>query len=216
MNYDTILFDLDGTLLDTLDDLADSVNYALGKYSLPLQDRSKIRSYIGNGAENLIARSVPQGKENPFYCAVFADFRKHYTEHSSDKTRPYPGVPQLVKELAKRHIKMGIVSNKPDVSVKQLKEKFFEGEISVAIGAREGIEKKPAPDTVFAALAELGSTREHTLYIGDSEVDVFTAQNAGIDCLAVTWGFRDKAELERAGAKEIADRTEDVLKKITG
>lgn len=198
--YNTVIFDLDGTLLDTLEDLTGSVNAALRKNHLPERTTEEIRGFVGNGILKLIERSVPGGRANALFDQVYQDFRGDYALHCHDRTKPYPGILQLLKELRRESYHLAIVSNKADFAVKKLKEIYFAGLIDVAIGERENVRKKPAPDTVITALHELGVTGERAVYVGDSDVDIETAENAGMDEIAVTWGFRSKEFLSRHGA----------------
>lgn len=209
--YDTVIFDLDGTLLDTLEDLTDSVNYALKTFNMPLRTIEEVRCFVGNGVRNLMLQAVPKGEENPSFEEVFAVFKEYYGEHCNDKTKPYTGVLELVKELKDRGYALGIVSNKIDSAVKELNRKYFTGLIEVAIGESEGVLRKPAPDTVLTALQELGREKEGAIYIGDSEVDIATAKNAGIACVSVLWGFRDKDFLKEQGADIFANNPGEVL-----
>lgn len=196
----TIIFDLDGTLLNTLEDLADSVNYALAKSGYALRTMEEVRMFVGNGVGKLIERALPDGLKNPLYEQVFEDFKTHYGVHCQDKTRPYPGIMELLDELAGAGYRIAIVSNKMDGAVKKLAEEYFGEKIPVAIGECEHIRRKPAPDTVYAALKELHVTGEQAVYVGDSEVDLQTAAAAGIPCISVTWGFRSQEQLLSAGA----------------
>lgn len=191
-----ILFDLDGTLLNTLEDLKDSVNYALAQYGCPPRTLGEIREFIGNGAERLIARSLP-GKENdPPVSEVLATYQAYYKTHSTIKTGPYAGIPEVLKALAERY-PIAIVSNKPDAATRQLCREFF-GDI-YARGESGDCPRKPAPDMLKMAMAYIGV--DTCIYVGDSEVDVKTAQNLGVKCLSVLWGFRDREELEAAGGQ---------------
>lgn len=212
MKYQTILFDLDGTLLDTIEDLAASVNYALSTHRLPLRTVEQTRKAVGNGVRNLIIRSVPLGEAQPEFESVLACFRSHYAEHSLVKTKPYDGILSLLDKLGAEGAKIGIVSNKFDSAVKQISDYFFGNRVPVAIGEAEerGIRKKPSPDAVMEALRLLGSSPEEAVYIGDSEVDVETARNAGLPCISVTWGFRDRETLANAGASVYASTPEEL------
>ncbi len=209
--YDTIIFDLDGTTLDTLADLADSVNHALSQCGYPQRTYAEIRSFVGNGVANLMARAIPGGYDDPQFDSCFAAFRAHYELNMNNKTGPYAGIPELLEELKTRGYKMAIVSNKIDSAVKQLNEQFYNRYIQVAIGETENLQRKPAPDSVFKALEELGSVASNAVYVGDSEVDVQTARNAGMPCIAVTWGFRDKDVLEAEGAEYIIDSPGELM-----
>lgn len=212
--YDTVIFDLDGTLLDTLEDLADSVNFALSLYGFPCRRIEEIRSFVGNGVARLMELSIPDGMNNSQYGKCLADFRNHYSKNKQNKTKAYKGILELIRQLAKENYKLAIVSNKFDGAVKELNQVYFGGYIKVAIGESEGVSKKPAPDTVFKALDELGSAVNKAVYIGDSEVDVKTAKNSGIVCIGVTWGFRNRQVLEQEGADYIIDKPEELFKII--
>ena len=213
--YDTVIFDLDGTLLNTIEDLTDSVNFALGLYGFPHKSLEKIRSFVGNGAARLIELSIPDGASNPMYEKCFVDFRNHYSMNMRNKTDAYEGIMELLRQLLEKKYKIAIVSNKFDTAVKELNKIYFEKYIKVAIGESEKVSKKPAPDTVFKALEELGSVTDKSVYVGDSEVDVKTAKNAGVICVGVTWGFRNRKVLEQNGADYIIDTPQELLKIIT-
>lgn len=210
--YDAVIFDLDGTLLNTLDDLMDSVNYSLKKYGMPERSYEEIRHFVGNGVQKLIERAVPEGAESDVIERTFAAFEKHYMLHCNDKTHVYPGIMQLLAELKKRDIKQAIVSNKLQSGVQSLYELYFKEYVQTAIGAKDGIRKKPAPDTVLEALRQLNVPKERAVYVGDSEVDIATAANVGMDCITVTWGFRNRQELAEAKAAIYADYPEEILK----
>ena len=212
--YDTVIFDLDGTLLNTLEDLKDSVNYALGKAGMPLRSMEEIRRFVGNGVRRLLELAVPEGNGNPRFEEVFELFRSYYGQHCNDKTAPYPHIMELLKELRERGYKMAIVSNKYYAGVQELNRLYFADYVQVAIGEKEGIRKKPAPDTVLAALDALGSRKETAVYVGDSEVDIATAANTGMDCIAVTWGFRTREEQEKAGGRIFAGDPLEILELI--
>lgn len=214
--YDTVIFDLDGTLLNTLEDLTDSVNFALELYSFPTKTLEEIRSYVGNGVARLIELSIPDGRKNSQYGKCLADFRHYYSQNMNNKTNAYDGIMELLRQLSQDDYKMAIVSNKFDKAVKELNQIYFGEYIKVAIGESEGVSKKPAPDTVWKALGELGSTAGKAVYIGDSEVDVKTARNSSVTCIGVTWGFRDREVLEQEGADYIIDRPEELLNIISG
>ena len=200
--YDTYIFDLDGTLLDTLDDLAAAVNYALRTYGMPEHSRDDVRRFVGNGVRMLMIRAIPDGEQNPRFEEAFSTFRQYYLEHSLDKTQPYDGVPEMLRALKQRGCRLAVVSNKFYAATKELCRHFFAGTIEVAVGEHEaeGIRKKPAPDTVNEALSQLGVDRLNAVYVGDSDVDLQTARNAGLPCISVLWGFRDKDFLLANGA----------------
>ena len=242
MKYDTYIFDLDGTLLDTLQDLATSVNYALRSHGMPEHSIEDVRRFVGNGVRLLMERAIPDGAQNPDFDATFATFREHYMHHSLDTTRPYPGIPETLAELKARGCRLAVVSNKMMATTQELIRHFFPDTIEVAIGENEaaGIRKKPAPDTVFAALKELhvsppkfldepsskvkrGGARcsldkglieslsKGIVYIGDSDVDIQTAHNAGLPCISVLWGFRDKDFLLKHGAEAFVSTPQELL-----
>lgn len=187
-----VVFDLDGTLLDTIADLASAVNYALATHGRPVRTDGEIRSFLGNGIRRLVAEAVPEGTTASDYEAIFATFRTYYVAHCMEQTKPYEGIMPLVKQLKQDGVKMGIVSNKLQPAVSQLHEKFFAGLIDVAVGERPGIPRKPDPKSLLTAIDNLGATPETTLYVGDSEVDIATARAAGCRCVTVLWGFRDE------------------------
>lgn len=213
---DTVIFDLDGTLLDTLDDLAGSANYALEQMGYPPRTRSEVRSFVGNGIANLITRCLPEGTDRESFEKTLAIFKEHYGAHCNDLTRPYDGIQELIDLLLEKKIKMAIVSNKADFAVKELARIYFKGSIPVAIGEMEsqGIRKKPAPDTVFKALELLGSRAGDSVYVGDSEVDIKTAANAGMDLVLCSWGFRDEEYLKSLGAKTIIHTPLELAERI--
>ena len=198
--FETYVFDLDGTLLETLKDLAASTNYALRTYNMPEHSIEDVRMFVGNGVKKLMERAIPNGIENPQFEEVYATFRQHYLEHNLDTTKPYAGIPELLAELKARGKKLAIVSNKFYAATQELARHFFPDTIEVAIGERENIKKKPAPDTVIEALRQLGASRETAVYIGDSDVDIMTAKNCDMPCVSVLWGFRDKEFLMEHGA----------------
>lgn len=208
--YETVIFDMDGTLLNTLEDIADAVNYALHEMGMPERTIEEVRNFVGNGVRRLMELSVPDGFDNPAFEETFAKFREYYGVHCNDKTKPYDGVLELIRELKEEGYALAIVSNKIDTAVKELAEIYFEGIVKVAIGEKEGVAKKPAPDTVYAALRELNMPAETAVYIGDSEVDVMTAKNSGLPCISVLWGFRDEAFLREKGATQFARTVEEV------
>lgn len=199
-DYNTYIFDLDGTLLDTITDLAIATNYALRIHKMPEHTIEDVRMFVGNGVKKLIERVIPDGMENPDFENVYQAFRKYYMIHSLDNTKPYPGVIEMLSELKRRDKRIAVVSNKFYTATQQLCNHFFREYINVAIGKRENIKKKPAPDTVFAALEQLNADKDGAVYIGDSDVDIATAKNCDIPCISVLWGFRDKDFLLAKGA----------------
>lgn len=205
MTVKAILFDLDGTLLDTLDDLTDSVNHALAGFGYPLRSREYVRQAVGNGVRNLIVRALPGGEDETRVNECLQAFRAHYGENLDNKTRPYPCVMEALRALQREGILIGVVSNKYDGAVKALSEKHFGDLVQVAVGERPGVKRKPAPDSVLEALRCLGVEREDAIYVGDSDVDVETAHNAGLRCVGVSWGFRPRESLVAAGADAVID-----------
>lgn len=210
----TIIFDLDGTLLDTLDDLRDSVNVTLTHFGWEPRSLEEIRHFVGNGLRKLMERATPEDCSNDQFEEAFDFFRKYYVEHCRIKTKPYNGIFKLLAVLKEKGCRMAIVSNKNDAAVKELSKDYFDEYVAVAIGEREGVARKPAPDSVFAALKELGSSAEDTVYVGDSEVDYATAKNSGLDCILVSWGFRDKELLQSLEGAVVVDDWEELLEKL--
>ena len=210
-NTKAVIFDLDGTLLNTLYDLTDSVNYALEKYEQPQRSIDEVRAFVGNGIRNLMLQAVPGGDNNPVFEELFVFFREYYKAHCNIKTAPYEDIMALMETLKQRHIKMAIVSNKIDSGVKELNSIHFSEYVDVAIGEREGISRKPAPDSVNEALRILEVDKAHAIYVGDSDVDIQTANNADVRCVSVTWGFRDEAFLKKHGAEILINRPLELL-----
>ena len=211
MEYTTIIWDLDGTLMDTLQDLWLSTNHALKVYGMKERTFEEVRSFVGNGVRKLIERAVPDGENNPQFEEVFAEFKRHYMVHCKDNTGLYPGIAATLRELKARGMRMAIVSNKLQAGVTELHREWFADTIEVAIGEREGMARKPAPDMVETALRELGVGKENAVYIGDSDVDLATARNAGLPCISVLWGFRDRDFLERHGATTFIEKPDELL-----
>lgn len=211
MTYNTVIFDMDGTILNTLEDLKDSVNYALDQMGYPSRTLDEVRRFVGNGARLLIERAVPAGttKEDCDKCLEI--YSKHYATNMQNKTRPYDGIMDLLKELKERKYKLAIVSNKFDTAVKALCKDHYDEYIKVAIGESQNVARKPAPDSVFTAMKELGSNGEESIYVGDSDVDAQTAHNAGLKCVGVTWGFRSREILLNAGADYIIDEPMELV-----
>ena len=210
--YDTIIFDLDGTLLNTLEDLCNSVNYALEHNGYACRTLEEVRCFVGNGVRKLIERALPDNVSEDEFNKIFIDFKEHYKIHCNDFTGPYEGIMELLGELSSRGYKMGIASNKMRPAVLALNDLYFKGLIQGAAGVDENIVPKPDSQMVDMMLEELGSVRENTLYVGDSQVDVQTARNTGLDMVAVLWGFRTKDELLSAGAKEFIEHPMELLK----
>ena len=211
--YSTYIFDLDGTLLDTLTDLAASCNYALRTHGMPEHSIDDVRRFVGNGVRKLMERAIPDGEANPDFEATFATFREYYMHHSLDTTKPYPGIMDTLVELKARGCRLAVVSNKMIAATVELCKHFFPDTIEVAIGENEaeGIKKKPAPDTVLAALKQLGVSGEDAVYVGDSDVDLATARNSGLPCISVLWGFRDRDFLLDHGATTFITSPKELL-----
>ena len=210
-NYDTVIFDLDGTLLNTLEDLADGVNHVMEENGYPKRTLEEVRHFVGNGIRRLMEQAVPESVTGDEFERVFEEFRSYYTEHCQIKTRAYDGIMQLLDTLKKQGYAMAIVSNKNHAAVCELNEIYFKEYIKVAIGQKDGIRKKPAPDTVIQALKELGKEKETAIYVGDSEVDFATAKNSGMDCALVTWGFRTTDELSVFKPRAFIEKPEELL-----
>lgn len=210
MKYESYIFDLDGTLLNTLDDLAASCNYALRSYDMQERTIDEVRRFVGNGVKKLMERAIPWGLDNPKFEDCYAAFRKHYLEHSLDTTRPYSGIPEMLERLKENGAKLAVVSNKFYAATQELVRHFFSEWVEVAIGERPDIRKKPAPDTVLEALRQLDMPRETAVYIGDSDVDIDTARNCGMPCISVLWGFRSKDFLLQHGATRLIARPSEI------
>lgn len=211
--YDTVIFDLDGTLMDTLEDLADAVNEILRRNSYPVRTIQHVRRIVGNGLKQTLTLCLPEGTAQEEIDRLLPEFAAYYQAHCQIKTKPYDGIEDTLRKLCARGYKLAIVSNKRDEAVKTLNRECFEAYVKVAIGENEseGIRKKPAPDTVYQALKELGSEKERAVYVGDSEVDKKTADNAGLPCISVDWGFRDREELEKLEPAYLISRPEELL-----
>ncbi|HBX74549.1 MAG: HAD-IA family hydrolase [Acidaminococcaceae bacterium] len=212
--YKAIIFDLDGTLLDTLTDLAEGTNYALRKNGFPERSVEDIRRFVGNGARKLIERAVSPDREEWALERVREDFNIFYKEHCKDNTGPYPGIMKMLEELAKEGFLLGVVSNKPDFAVQELVPEYFGSLFSSVSGEREGIAKKPAPDLIWEAMKNLHVEREEAVYVGDSEVDLQAAANAGISCISVAWGFKGRKFLEEQKAEVIVDEPFEILRYV--
>lgn len=216
MSYSLAIFDMDGTILDTLEDLRDSLNYSLKVWNCPPRSLAEVRNFVGNGIHKLVERGVPEGSDDTLVEQVYQTFRPYYQTHCSIKTRPYPGILELIQQLRQKGLKCAVVSNKADPAVQELCRQYFPDCFDMAVGEREGIRRKPAPDSVDTVRNTLGVSRADAVYIGDSEVDLETAENAGLDCILVEWGFRDKDYLKAQGGTVFAATTDDVLELITG
>lgn len=214
MRYQTVIFDMDGTILETLEDMCASVNVTMDHVGYPRRTMDEVRRFVGNGAAKLIERCMPAGAEDPRYPAALEFYRAYYDAHAQIKTGPYPGIPELLNQLSREGVRLAVVSNKPDEAVRALTERYFPGVFPVAIGNRDGWATKPAPDSVYEAMRLLGAQRESTVYVGDSDVDVDTARNAGLDSVIVTWGFRDEDFLRAHGAQHLAHNTDELYEML--
>lgn len=207
-----VIFDLDGTLLDTWDDLSNAINHMLAKYGYKQRDKMEIRRFLGNGARDLVERSLPADVDKNVLESFLEEYKMYYNEHSQILTKPYDGVIDALKRLRQKGIMTAVVSNKPDMTVKGLCELYFDGLVDFSVGDRPDIKRKPAADPIYFAMERLGCDK--AVYVGDSEVDVLAARNAGLPCVSVTWGFRDRDVLEECGADIFADRSEELLNKL--
>lgn len=209
---DTIIFDLDGTLLNTLEDLKDSVNYALAKQKFPLRTLTEIRSFVGNGIRLLMERAVPKNTDAETFEICFKDFCDYYKIHMEDKTAPYEGVNEMLKSVKNAGFKTAIVTNKADFAAQDLCRRMFGETIDLIVGSVDGRPNKPAPDGVYYALDVLGSKLENTIFVGDADTDIITAKNAGLPSIGVLWGFRDREVIEKEGAEYIVETVNDLEK----
>lgn len=214
--YKAALFDLDGTILYTLEDICASTNRTLEKFGLPAQSLEALRRAVGNGARRQIAAFFPEGEENPHFEEAMRFYRAYYTAHCNDRARPYDGIPQALYALRDAGIRLGIVSNKPQPATEALWKAHFQDTMALAIGERPGIPRKPAPDMALLALEELGVSPEEAVYVGDSEVDIATAKNAGLPCISVSWGYRPLSVLTESGAEIICNDPKELLSLILG
>lgn len=211
MKYKSYIFDLDGTLLDSLTDLAASCNYALRINNMPERTIDEVRMFVGNGVRKLMERAIPDGNRNELFQKTYTDFRDHYLIHNLDHTSPYSGIINMLKSLKDDGCNIAVVSNKFYAATQELVNHFFGDYVSVAIGERDNIRKKPSPDTVFEALRQLNVEKDGAVYIGDSDVDVMTAKNCGMPCISVLWGFRDKKFLIEHGANVFVEKPSEIL-----
>lgn len=206
-----VIFDLDGTLLDTLDDLCNSVNYSLRTNNFPERSLAEVRTFVGNGIRLLIERSVPEGTSKELIDKTFECFKTYYAVHCNDKTKTYPGVMDMLKELKKNGYKIAVLSNKAQYAVTKLCDIYFNNLLDEAVGARENVAKKPSPDALYICAENNNINLNNVIYVGDSDVDVATANNAGVKGIAVTWGFRSRELLIKCGAENLADNTDELL-----
>ena len=213
MRKKIIIFDLDGTLLNTLDDLTDSTNAMLEKFNYPKRTKEEVKNFVGNGVDKLIERAIPDGRNNPDFENCIKTFKKIYSENMYNKTEPYDGIIDMLEILRKNNYKTAVVSNKFDTAVKELCEKYFPNLIDFSAGENEisGIRKKPAPDTIFKVLEYFNLKSENAVYIGDSEVDIQTAKNSDMQCISVCWGFKDRNFLISNGAEKIINNPSEII-----
>jgi len=210
--YKFAVFDLDGTLLNTIEDLAAAVSFALKEHGIPQRPVSEIKTFIGNGAAVLVAKSASISVDDPLLPPMLETFKDYYSLHSDVFTKPYENIEYVIETLCAKGVKCAIASNKFDRAVKIINEQYFKGRFETAIGEGNGIKRKPAPDMVFKAMEIMGASKESTVYIGDSPVDIKVARNCGIDCISVLWGFRPKEELVENGAEIMIEKAEELLK----
>lgn len=211
MKYEAVIFDLDGTLTDTLSDLKNSVNYALSEFDFPERSLDEVRNFVGNGVRRLMYLSVPEGTPQETAEKCLAVFKKHYRENSLVETKPYDGIVPMLEELRHREVKTAVVTNKMQAAATDIVRFFFEGLVDVTIGQTDGAAQKPQPDGVFLALEKLGADKKSAVYVGDSEVDCLTARNAGLPCIGAAWGFRGREILAENGADYIIDSPSEIL-----
>ncbi len=211
MKYEAFIFDLDGTLTDTLGDLADSVNYALREFGFPERTTEEVKSFVGNGVRRLIYSSVPENTDEETFENCLAVFKEYYKNHSLIETKPYDGIISMLETLKKQGIKTAVVTNKMHEAAEKIVRIFFGDLIDLTLGQIDGIAQKPQPDGIYSVLEKLGVSKEKAVYVGDSEVDCITAKNAGVPCIGVTWGFRNKSVLLENGADYIADTPEEII-----
>lgn len=216
MSYKLAIFDMDGTILDTLEDLESSLNFALTEAGCPARKREDVRRFLGNGMQRLIELAVPPDCPEEKKTKILERFKEHYKIHCADRTKPYDGITELLQDLRESGCRTAVVSNKGDFAVQELNQQYFAGLMDCAIGEKEGVRKKPAPDSVNEVLRELQIGQQDAVYIGDSEVDIETAKNAGMDCIIVSWGFRERDFLIAQGAELIVDSAEELEEQILG
>lgn len=214
MKYKAIIFDLDGTLLDTLDDLADSVNHTMEVFGWPCKTREQVRAFVGNGLRRLMQLSVPDGEDNPRFEEAVREQGRFYQLNCNNRTSPYPGIMELLEKLRNDGYKLAIVSNKADGAVQELSRIYFRDLIDTSVGESAGVRRKPYPDTVLKVMENLKVSKDECLYVGDSEVDIRTARNADIDCASVLWGFRSRKQLEDCQAEVFCSNTEELYEYI--
>lgn len=211
MKYKAVIFDMDGTILNTLEDLKNATNYSLRQFGMPERSLEEVRMFVGNGIRKLVERAVPSGTSEEKIAQVLDVFLEYYEIHSADNTSPYPGILELVEKLKKSGIKTAVSTNKADVPAQELGREYFNGIFDLIVGQQDGLKVKPAPDSVNKILSILDIQKKDAIYIGDSDVDVQTAKNSGLDFIGVSWGFRGREFLEKNGAKNIVDNANEIL-----
>lgn len=211
MKYKAVIFDMDGTILNTLEDLKNATNYSLRQFGMPERSLEEVRMFVGNGIRKLVERAVPAGTSEEKIAQVFDVFLEYYEIHSADNTSPYPGILELVEKLKESGIKTAVSTNKADVPAQELGREYFNGIFDLIVGQQDGLKVKPAPDSVNKILSILDIQKKDAIYIGDSDVDVQTAKNSGLDFIGVSWGFRGREFLEKNGAKNIVDNANEIL-----
>lgn len=211
MKYKAVIFDMDGTILNTLEDLKNATNYSLRQFGMPERSLEEVRMFVGNGIRKLVERAVPSGTSEEKIAQVLDVFLEYYEIHSADNTSPYPGILELVEKLKKSGIKTAVSTNKADVPAQELGREYFNGIFDLIVGQQDGLKVKPAPDSVNKILSILDIQKKDAIYIGDSDVDVQTAKNSGMDFIGVSWGFRGREFLEKNGAKNIVDNANEIL-----
>lgn len=209
--YTTIIFDLDGTLLNTLEDLTNAVNYVLNKHNFPIRTIDEIQSFVGNGIRKLIERALPHKINDMEFEIAFNEFQNYYGIHCQDATHPYENVIDLLKILRQKKYNIAIISNKSDDKVQVLKDTFFKNLVDIAVGTKDFAKTKPNPESTLSIISFFKSNKENCLFVGDSDVDILTAQNAGIRCISVSWGFKSKDDLIKSGATTIIDNPLQLL-----
>jgi len=206
-----IIFDMDGTILNTIEDIAGAVNYILAKYEMPLRTLEEVKFFVGNGLKKTLLRSVPNGTKEEFVDSIYSEFTTYYKAHSRENTKPYDGIVDTIRLLKSKGYKLAVVSNKRHEAVLELCDEFFDGCFDVAMGDQDGIRIKPAPDMVECVLEQMSCTKSEAIYVGDSDVDIMTAVNSGLECISVSWGFRSREFLMEHNAKTIIDLPDELL-----
>lgn len=215
MRYKVAVFDMDGTILDTLQDLKDSINFALKENGFPERNLEEVRLFVGNGVKKLVERAVPENASLEQQEKVLESFNRYYPEHCDIYTKPYNGILELLQKLKSRGMKLAVNSNKPDYGVKELCKKYFDGIFDVEIGIKEGIKTKPSPDALNKILELLNCEKQDAVYIGDSDVDIMTAKNAELHSISVDWGFRSKDFLKKSGAEKIVENCDELYAELS-